>query len=154
MRTSTTESGPSSKQGGSSRDLHDISGQFPEVVEAAEPLGWDGILDAELLAHGDGAVLPFQALQSRLGAEVAVGGDPAEVPVFVAFDLLGLETERQADRGAPPRAEERRRRLDAIDLPSVDDGGGFARSRLSRVDLVHDLELAFTAARARRNEGS
>ena len=49
--------------------------------------------------------------------------------------------------------EERRRRLDAIDLPSADDGGGFARSHLIRVDSVDDLETAFTAARARRNEG-
>ncbi len=44
-------------------------------------------------------------------------------------------------------------RLDAIDLPSADDGGGFARSHLIRVDSVDDLETAFTAARARRNEG-
>ena len=42
--------------------------------------------------------------------------------------------------------------LDAIDLPSADEGGGFARSHLIRVDSVDDLETAFTAARARRNE--
>jgi DNA ligase-1 len=35
-----------------SRDLRDVSGQFPEVVEAARPLDWDGILDGELLAVG------------------------------------------------------------------------------------------------------
>ena len=33
-----------------SRDLHDVSGQFPEVVEGARDLRWDGILDGELLA--------------------------------------------------------------------------------------------------------
>src|SRR6185436_4519663 len=32
-----------------SRDLHDISGQFPEVVRASRSLRWDGILDGELL---------------------------------------------------------------------------------------------------------
>ena len=31
------------------RDLHDISGQFPEVVEARASLPWAGILDGELL---------------------------------------------------------------------------------------------------------
>ena len=50
-----------------SRDLHDISGQFPEVVDGARDLPWDGILDGELLAYRDGAVLPFVALQTRLG---------------------------------------------------------------------------------------
>jgi DNA ligase-1 len=33
-----------------SRDLHDISQQFPELVEAARDLSWDGILDGEILA--------------------------------------------------------------------------------------------------------
>ena len=59
-----------------SRDLHDVSGQFPEVVERPRPLAWDGILDGEILAWKDGLVLPFIALQARLGPQVAVGGHP------------------------------------------------------------------------------
>jgi DNA ligase 1 len=139
-----------------SRDLHDVSGQFPEVVEAAVPLSWDGILDGELLAYRDGAVLPFQALQTRLGRKSPSAEIRAEVPViFVAFDLLGVGDPSNGRIEALLRAplEERRMRLDAIDLPSADDGGGFARSHLIRVDSVDDLETAFTAARARRNEG-
>ena len=139
-----------------SRDLHDVSGQFPEVVEAAVPLGWDGILDGELLAYRDGAVLPFQSLQSRLGRKSPSAEIRAEVPViFVAFDLLGIGDRSGGRMEALLRVplEDRRRRLDAIDLPSADDGGGFARSHLIRVDSVDDLETAFTAARARRNEG-
>ncbi len=139
-----------------SRDLHDISGQFPEVVDAAVPLAWDGILDGELLAYRDGTVLPFQSLQARLGRKSPSVEIRAEVPViFVAFDLLGLGDPVSGRIEALLRVplEERRRRLEAIDLPSVDDGGGFARSHLSRVDSVDDLETAFTAARARRNEG-
>ena len=139
-----------------SRDLHDVSGQFPEVVEAALGLSWNGILDGELLAYRDGSVLPFQSLQARLGRKSPSAEIKADIPViFVAFDLLGI-----ADPGDDrieallrvPLAE-RRKRLDAIDLPSVDDGGGFARSHLSRVDSVDELETAFSAARARRNEG-
>ncbi|TME80422.1 MAG: hypothetical protein E6I45_10730, partial [Chloroflexi bacterium] len=34
-----------------SRDLHDISGQFPEVVRGAADLPWSGILDGEILAY-------------------------------------------------------------------------------------------------------
>ncbi len=139
-----------------SRDLHDISSQFPEVVDAAVPLGWDGILDGELLAYRDGTVLPFQSLQSRLGRKSPSAEIRTEVPViFVAFDLLGLGDPGSGRIEALLREplDERRRRLDAIDLPSADDGGGFARSHLSRVDSVDDLETAFTQARARRNEG-
>ena len=36
--------------GSTRRDLHDVSGQFPEVVDAARDLAWDGILDGEILA--------------------------------------------------------------------------------------------------------
>ncbi len=139
-----------------SRDLHDVSGQFPEVVEAAEPLAWSGILDGELLAYRDGAVLPFQSLQARLGRKSPSAAILAEIPViFVAFDLLGLDTDGDGDLEPflrEPLAE-RRRRLDAIDLPLADEGGRFARSHLIGVDSVDGLEDAFGAARARRNEG-
>src|SRR4249919_2444824 len=50
-----------------SRDLHDVSGQFPEVVRAAAGVSWDGILDGELLGWRDGQALPFLQLQARLG---------------------------------------------------------------------------------------
>jgi DNA ligase-1 len=139
-----------------SRDLHDVSGQFPEVVEAAIGLGWNGILDGEILAYRDGSVLPFQSLQARLGRKSPSAEIRAEIPViFVAFDLLGIGDPSGGRIEALLRVplEERRRRLDAIDLPSVEDGGGFARSHLSRVDSIDDLETAFSAARARRNEG-
>ncbi|HET9521182.1 MAG TPA: ATP-dependent DNA ligase [Candidatus Limnocylindrales bacterium] len=139
-----------------SRDLHDVSGQFPEVVEAARDLTWSGILDGELLAYRDGSVLPFQSLQTRLGRKSPSATILAEVPViFVAFDLLGLDTDGDG-RLEPFLREplgERRRRLDALVLPLADEGGRFARSHLIRVESVDGLEEAFAAARARRNEG-
>ena len=139
-----------------SRDLHDVSGQFPEVVEAALPLAWDGILDGELLAYRDGTVLPFQSLQARLGRKAPSEAIRSEIPViFVAFDVLGIGEPGNETIEALLREplDERRRRLDALDLPPADEGGGFARSHLIRVDSVDELEVAFTAARARRNEG-
>jgi DNA ligase-1 len=74
-----------------SRDLHDISGQFPEIVDAARPLDWDGILDGEILAYADGHVLPFLTLQGRLGRKDPSAHVQSEVPVvYVAFDLLAI----------------------------------------------------------------
>ncbi|MDQ6794006.1 MAG: ATP-dependent DNA ligase [Chloroflexota bacterium] len=139
-----------------SRDLHDISGQFPEVVEAARDLAWDGILDGEVLAYRDRAVLPFQSLQARLGRKSPSDAIKSEIPViFVAFDALGLG----AGGGAPVEPllrlplHERRARLDSLALPLADDGGGFALSHLVSVDSAAGLEEAFANARGRRNEG-
>jgi DNA ligase-1 len=74
-----------------SRDLHDISSQFPEIVAAAGPLDWDGILDGEILAYSDGHVLPFLTLQARLGRKEPTPEIQAEVPVaYVAFDVLAI----------------------------------------------------------------
>ena len=149
-----------------SRDLHDISGQFPEVVEAARPLDWDGVMDGEILAWKDDVVLPFISLQARLGRKSPSDAIRAEVPViYVAFDLLalGAATGGRADRDpegdlvVEPFLREalqvRRARLEALDLPLAGAGGGFALSHLAATDTLDGLEAAFAAARARRNEG-
>ena len=87
-----------------SRDLHDISDQFPEIIDAARDLTWDGILDGEILAFADGHVLPFLTLQTRLGRKDPSAGIRAEVPVvYVAFDLLAIGP-RSADDAAGPAA--------------------------------------------------
>jgi DNA ligase-1 len=137
-----------------SRDLHDVSGQFPEVVAAAAGLAWDGILDGELLAYRDGVVLPFLALQRRLGRKEPSAALRDEVPVaYVAFDALAL-----GPRGgdvqpllARPLVE-RRARLVELGLPEADPAR-FALSRLVQVGSTDELEAVFVAARARRNEG-
>jgi ATP-dependent DNA ligase len=139
-----------------SRDLHDVSGQFPEVVSAAADLPWDGILDGEILAYRSGAVLPFIALQARLVRKSPSAAILEEIPViYVAFDVLGLDTDGDGRFEALLRDSlvVRRRQLDALDLPPADEGGRFARSHLIRVDTIDGLEDAFAAARARRNEG-
>jgi DNA ligase-1 len=141
-----------------SRDLHDISGQFPEVIAGAGELRWAGILDGELLAWKDGIVLPFLQLQARLGRKNPSGRILAEIPViYVAWDALGLDEDRDPDGTVIPLLEEplteRRRRLEALDLPLASEGGTFALSYLASVDSVDGLEEAFAQARARRNEG-
>ena len=139
-----------------SRDLHDVSGQFPEVVDAARPLHWDGILDGEILAWREGAVLPFIALQARLGRKDPSPEVRAEVPViYVAFDVLGLRSGSDAAVVSTllEPLEARRRRLETLALPLAAEGGGFALSHVSSADSTDALETAFAAARARRNEG-
>jgi DNA ligase-1 len=143
-----------------SRDLHDISGQFPEIVDAARPLGWTGVIDGEILAYRDGLVLPFISLQGRLGRKSPSAAIQAEVPViYVAFDVLALGPGE--DPGGEPTVEPllreplrvRRERLDALDLPLVEDGGRFTRSFLAVARDANELEVAFAQARGRRNEG-
>jgi DNA ligase-1 len=140
-----------------SRDLHDISGQFPEIVRGAADLSWSGILDGEILAYLEGNVLPFLALQTRLGRKDPSLTLQATIPaIFVAWDALVLD-------GTGPGAElepllavplrERRRRLEALRLPLADEGGVFALSHLMTVDSAERLEEVFLEARARRNEG-
>jgi DNA ligase-1 len=155
-----------------SRDLNDISDQFPEIVAAAGAMPWDGILDGEILAYADGHVLPFLSLQARLGRKDPSGAVQAEVPViYVAFDLLAVGPRSgggTAAASAPLAAvgplaavepllstplAERRRRLEALELPVLADGGRFARSHLVTADSVEALDRAFGEARARRNEG-
>jgi DNA ligase-1 len=201
-----------------SRDLNDISGQFPEIVEAALPLDWDGVLDGEILAFAAGQVLPFLVLQARLGRKDPTPEVLREVPViYVAFDLLAYGPRAEAvpdvvdgvararpngvaetptngvaagleDGHAAPAATsfaapaprtvarpaaagggdgpirkvepllqvplaERRRRLEALGLPTVSEDGRFALSHLVTASSVQELEDVFAAARARRNEG-
>jgi len=146
-----------------SRDLHDISGQFPEVVAAGRDLPWAGILDGEILAWRDGTVLPFIALQSRLGRKDPSAEILAGVPViYVAWDVLGLDEPASAgaagrDGVVTPTLElpltERRRRLEGLGLPLASEGGRFALSHLGAAESTDALETAFAEARARRNEG-
>jgi ATP-dependent DNA ligase len=158
-----------------SRDLHEIGNQFPEIVDGARDLHWNGILDGEILAYRDGTVMPFIALQARLGRKSPSEAIRAEVPViYVAFDALGLGSaapnrngsngsngSRSEPAGEPgvveallrEPLEDRRQRLEGLRLPLADDGGVFALSHLVSVTSVDGLEDAFRGARERRNEG-
>ena len=74
-----------------SRDLNDITAGYPEVVDAARAVRWEGILDGEILAWKDGAVLPFLALQTRIGRKKPSAAVLAEVPViYVALSLIHI----------------------------------------------------------------
>jgi len=136
-----------------SRDLKEITDAFPEVVAAAAALPWDGILDGEIVGWKDGAVLPFHALQARLGRKRPGAELLAEVPaILVAFDALALGPGAGAPVTTLLRAplRERRERLEALGLAGTP---GFGLTLLERAADAAELDAAFTAARARGNEG-
>ena len=136
-----------------SRDLHDVSDGYPEVVATVASAVWDGILDGELLAFRDGMALPFVQLQARLGRKNPTAEMQMQIPViYVAFDILahgeGGGAAVEPTLRLPLR--ERRQRLDALELPKVP---GMATANLLSVSTSEELERIFDAAQERGNEG-
>lgn len=128
-----------------SRDLKNISAQFPEITDAAIHLHTDVMLDGEVLAFHDGRVMPFHALQTRLGRVAPDAAVMAAVPViYVAWDVLMANDEVLIDH--PLR--ERRARLEALAVPYP-----LALAHLERVHGAAEIDRRFDDARARLNEG-
>jgi DNA ligase 1 len=128
-----------------SRDLKNISSQFPEITGAAVQLDADVLLDGEILAFHEGRVMPFHALQTRLGRVSPDAAVMASVPViYVAWDVLMIDDEVLID--APLR--ERRARLEALMVPHP-----LALAHLERVHGEAEIDRRFDDARARLNEG-
>ena len=128
-----------------SRDLKNISAQFPEITAAAVHLHADVMLDGEILAFHDGRVMPFHALQTRLGRVSPDAEVMAAVPVmYVAWDVLRVDDEVLIDH--PLR--ERRARLEALLVPHP-----LALAHLERVHGEAEIDRRFEDARARLNEG-
>ncbi len=128
-----------------SRDARRITDEFPEVARAALDLPESVIMDGEIVAFDKGRKLTFFDLQKRLGrkeADLFMGG---EIPVrFMVFDLLWHEGISLL--GEPLR--ERRAILENISLPP-----SIELTPVFRVTSEMEIEEAFTAARARSNEG-
>jgi DNA ligase 1 len=127
-----------------SRDLHDISDQFPELtnLEFSHPL----ILDGEILAYDQERKLTFFDLQRRLGRKRHLDlFETNDVPVvFVAFDLLWLD-------GVSLLKEPLHRRrslLESLKLPHR-----VHRSHIRLVSAADEIEAAFVASRRAGNEG-
>jgi DNA ligase-1 len=128
-----------------SRGADDISGAFPEIMEAMD---FHGVLDGELLVIRDGIVAPFADLQQRLNRKTVTAKIMAQFPVGVRlYDLLFDGTEDL--RGLP--FDQRRARLEAW----------IARERPARTDLsplirfssLQELMVLRDGARAASIEG-
>jgi ATP-dependent DNA ligase len=110
-----------------SRGGEDISGAFPEIVEA---MGFHAVLDGELLVVRDGgAVAPFADLQQRLNRKVVTARMQRDFPVGVRlYDLLFEGTEDLR----PLPLDARRARLEAW----------VARVAPARMDLSAQIAFA------------
>jgi DNA ligase-1 len=137
-----------------SRTLDEITPSFPDLVAPLAALisndpgaGETGlILDGEIVPIKDGQILPFLALQKRLGRKKLPEGLLAEVPAaFVAFDALYGDGRMLI--GEPLWV--RRQVLESLEVPEA----GVRRAASRTYTDVTDLDGEFTAARARGNEG-
>jgi DNA ligase-1 len=131
-----------------SRGDEPIAGQFPELMADAQKLP-DCVLDGEILAWKDGAVMPFAALQKRLGRKNPGKKVMGESPViFLAFDLLELAGEDWRER---PLAERRAKLRDV--LLSVPGGSRFEVSSELRAPTWDTLAIARAQSREQGTEG-
>ncbi|HSU56190.1 MAG TPA: ATP-dependent DNA ligase [Candidatus Dormibacteraeota bacterium] len=128
-----------------SRDLKEITATFLELADAFRNLPQDFILDGEIVAMRGEEILPFAELQKRLGRRDGDLFMREEVPIkFICFDLLSLDAENWLNR--PLR--ERREALEKLPQPP------FLRlAQITQANSAEDIDAAFTAARARGNEG-
>jgi DNA ligase-1 len=128
------------------RDLKRVTGQFPELSQAAADLQDEVILDGEIIAHAEDRKLSFFDLQKRLGrrdqGDLFVSSD---ITVrYVVFDLLwhngtGLVQEPLVAR---------RECLEKLKLPPL-----FRRIAVAEAASEAEVEAAFHAARRHGNEG-
>jgi bifunctional non-homologous end joining protein LigD len=99
-----------------SRNLNDITAQYPEVRSLSRELGArPAVLDGEIVAFDEGGRPSFERLQRRmhLSSEAQVKRLARSVPVvYVVFDLLYLDGESLMGLSY----SERRERLDELEL--------------------------------------
>jgi DNA ligase 1 len=160
-----------------SRSREDLSATFPELVEAFVGISEPVILDGEVLAWSpglspeNGRALPFSALQQRIGRKRVSRELREQLPVvFMAFDVLSLDGELVLDRPLSERRQRLEHFLDrhaaataqfeqrgqAILFANDDDRSVFPRLMLApatHLRTAEQLDLAYTEARARGNEG-
>lgn len=132
-----------------SRTLNDVTHSYPELARAAAALPGDFMLDGEIVAMRDGAVLPFRYLQARLQRKSV---DPELLRVtplaYMAFDMLAVGEELLIDE---PLVQRRERLAEAVRpgehlrIPSF--------VRLAQPPAPEDLHERFDAARAAGHEG-
>lgn len=108
------------------RNLADITGRVPEIVDAVRALDLDSaILDGEAIALGpEGRPLPFQVTMSRFGSRASVDelrGDTPLRPFF--FDVLHLDGDDLLDQPARLRLAALDARIPAeLRVPRVETG--------------------------------
>ena len=125
-----------------------ITDKFPEYQQFKELLPEGTVLDGEIIGLGPlpFGVLPFAALQTRIGRKNVTKKHLSEVPVgFIAYDLLEYGGEDW--RGRP--LEERRKQLETVVAAA-----GHPLLRLSPVIPYSDWDALAAARGGARDHGS
>ena len=131
-----------------SRGDEPIAHQFPEIMADAHKLP-ECVIDGEVLAWKGGRVMPFAALQKRLGRKNPGKKVMAESPViFLAFDLL----EVGGEDWRPRPLHERRARLADI-IHAIPGGSAFDTSSQVRAPSWETLAIARAQSRELGTEG-
>ncbi len=131
-----------------SRGDEPIAGQFPEIMADARKLP-DCVLDGEVLAWKDGRVMPFAALQKRLGRKNPGKKVMADSPVILlSFDLLEFGGEDWRHR---PLAERRAKLADVV--LAIPGGSRFEVSSQVRAPTWATLGEARSQSRELGTEG-
>jgi len=131
-----------------SRGDEPIAGQFPEIMADAVKLP-NVVLDGEVLAWKDGRVMPFAALQKRLGRKDPGKKVMGESPVIMlCFDLLEFEGEDWRPRALT----ERRAKLGEV-LLSIPGGTCLHVASEVRAPSWETLAIARSKSREEGTEG-
>jgi DNA ligase 1 len=164
-----------------SRTRDEITESFPELPRALAGLRKEAILDGEIIGWDSGEAgvqaraLPFSTLQQRLGRKKVSAKLLRDVPVaYLVFDVLYVDGELLLDRPlrerarildnllAAPRAAvvhqpQAQSSLHFADVHDEDRDKGSLSPVLSApvatAGSAEDLDVLFTAARDRGNEG-
>ncbi|HWY92106.1 MAG TPA: ATP-dependent DNA ligase [Chthoniobacterales bacterium] len=127
-----------------SRDLRDISAEFPELtnLKFADEL----ILDGEILAFDQGKKLSFFDLQRRLGRKRTSDlFETDDVPViYMVFDLLRVKGESLLKTAL----RERRQRLNQLIFPDR-----IRIAPIQEISSLQEIDDAFSTARLESHEG-
>jgi DNA ligase 1 len=131
-----------------SRGEEPIAGQFPELMADALKLP-DCVIDGEIVAWKENRVMPFAALQKRLGRKNPGKKVMADSPViFLAFDLLEFAGEDWRERPL----EERRAKLKDV-LLAIPGGTRFDLSAQIQAPSWETLAKAREQSREMGTEG-
>ena len=129
--------------------------RFPELTAAAESLPDGTVIDGEIVAFKDGAILPFSEMQRRIGRKQLGKKILADVPVrMIAFDLIeldGIDVREQSLDWRREKLQSLLKELNPVSLP-------FAEIETTTIQLSPELaarsweELAELRSLSRDNQ--
>ncbi|MBO6792625.1 MAG: ATP-dependent DNA ligase [Balneolaceae bacterium] len=129
-----------------SRDLNEITGSFPEIIDffATKNLS-EIVLDGEICVFKNDTIMPFQHLQKRMGVKKPSQALLKEYPVlFVAYDLIYNNGQPLFDEALSQRRHQLEKISQAYHLPITSQ---------MEVSSLSDVEALFKQALNHGNEG-